>query len=70
MSEGQREIRKYYVKPPGITEQQLIDFEDENVETQITKTGTTIFNHKCYCMSKETITNGICFFERSKIVEW
>lgn len=27
-------IRKYYAKPPKITEALLIDFEDENVEVQ------------------------------------
>ncbi|MCR5691281.1 MAG: hypothetical protein K6G62_03590 [Eubacterium sp.] len=62
-------IRKYYAKPPKITEALLIDFEDENVEVQKTITGTTLFNHKCYCMSKETITDGIGLFDRNKIVE-
>lgn len=62
-------IRKYYAKPPRITEALLIDFEDENVEVQKTKTGTTLFNHKGYCMSEETITEGIVFFDRNRIVE-
>ena len=62
-------IRKYYAKPPKITEALLIDFEDENVEVQKTKTGTTLFNHKCYCMSGETITEGIGLFDRNKIVD-
>lgn len=62
-------IRKWYAKPPKITEAILIDFEDENVEVQKTKTGTSLFNHKGYCMSKDTITEGIALFDRNTIVE-
>jgi len=62
-------IRKYYALPPKITEALWIDFEDESVEIQKMKTGTTLFNHKCYCMSEETIKEGIDFFDRKKIVE-